>query len=192
MAKMERCAEDDPLRCQAVFAHGQCPYKRIEHSEYCLMHGGNKGQEAHRKKSIHDYKLQQVEWQQRVDELAGSNHVKNLRGEIGLLRMALEQILNQAKTATQLLLYTDKIQSMTRDVRGLVETCQKIEERNKELLSKTEVMNIADAVINIMSNFISDPDDLLAAGDQLYATITGIVCGQNSPGNQPQISNGSK
>lgn len=190
MAKMERCEEDDPLRCQAVYTHGQCPYKRVEHSEYCLMHGGNKGQETHRKKALHDYRLEQVNWQQRVDELAGSYNVKNLRGEIGLLRMALEGILNQAKTPQQLLLYTDKLQSITRDVRSLVETCQKIEERNKELLSKTEVMNIADAVINIMSNFITDPDDLLAAGEQLHVTITSVICGSNPTGNQPQIRNG--
>jgi hypothetical protein len=153
------------------------------------MHGGNKGQEAHKKNAVHDYRIQQ--WQERVDELAGSYNVKSLRGEIGLLRMALEQILLVAKTPAQLLLYTDKLQSISRDIRGHVEVCQKIEERNKELLSKTEIMNIADAVINIMSNFILDPDDLLEAGEQLYATITGIICGPNSSGDQPQIRNGS-
>lgn len=185
MAKMERVKEDDPLRCQAVTNMGQCPYKRIEHSEYCIMHGGIKAQERHKKHQYHDYRIQQ--WQERVDELAGSQHVKNLRGEIGLLRMSLEHVLNLAKTPQQLLIYSDKIQSIIRDVKSLVETCQKIEERNKELLSKTEIMNIADAVINIMSSFITDPDDLLAAGEQLDAIITGIICGTSPTGNQSQI-----
>jgi hypothetical protein len=192
MAKMERVEEGDPLQCQSIFAHGQCPYKRVEHSEYCQMHGGNNAQQAHRKKSIHDYRLQLVDWQNRVDELAGSSHIKSLRGEIGILRMVMESVINQIKTPIQFPIFADKIQSVARDLKGLVETCQKIEERNKELLSKTEVFNIADAVVNVISNYIKDPDDLLAAGEELYAVIVGIASGENQIRNQSQVSDGRK
>lgn len=176
-SKLQRVAEDDPMRCQSTFAGGQCPYKRMDGSQYCAMHGGNKAIDSARKRSVHDYKLQQ--WQERVDELAGSQHVKNLRGEIGILRMTLENILGQIKGPAQFPLFADKIGSTVREIKGLVEVCQKIEERNKELLSKTEVFNIADAVINLMSKFITDPEDLLAAGEELYGIITGIASGQN-------------
>lgn len=180
MAKMERVPEDSKERCQSVFAGGQCPYKREPHSEYCIMHGGNKAAEAIRKRASHDYKLQT--WQERVDDLAGSQHVKNLRGEIGILRMALENIINLIKTPQQFPIFSDKIQSLARDLKGLIEVAQKIEERNKELLSKTEVFNIADAVINILAKYITDPDEMLAVGEEIHAAIIGVVSGQNPIG----------
>lgn len=180
MAKMERVPEDSPIRCQATFAGGQCPYKREEHSQYCIMHGGNRAGDTVRKRAVHDYKIQQ--WQERVDELSQSQHVKNLRGEIGILRLAMENVLAQIKTPQQFPIFSDKLQSLARDLKGLVEVAQKIEERNKELLSKTEVFNIADAVINIIARFIKDPDEMLAVGEEIHAVIIGIASGSNPIG----------
>lgn len=173
MSKLNRVAEDDPLRCQAIFRNGQCPYGACQDSKYCVMHGGHSGLLNGKKRATHDYKIQL--WQDRVDELVDSSHIKNLRGEIGILRMTLEQILNQVKTPAQFPIFSDKIQSVARDLKGLVESCQKIEERNKELLSKTEVFNIADAVIALVSEYITDPDQLAEAGDKLHDIIIGVA-----------------
>ncbi len=183
MAKLQRVErDDDPDRCQAVFAGGQCPYKRHEVSEYCIMHGGNKAVEAAKKRAVHDYKLQT--YQERLDTLAGSANVKNLRGEIGILRIAMEETLAMIKTPNQFPLYADKLQSLARDLKGLVEVAQKIEERNRELLSKTEVFNIADAVVAIVADYITDPDQLLEVGELLNAAIIGIASGENKVGTQ--------
>lgn len=189
-AAVARCAEDDPNRCQSTFANGQCPYKAAEYSKYCMMHGGNKAAESQAKRASHDYKVQL--WQERIDGFSGSANVKNLRGEIGVLRMTMENTLNLIKTPQQFPLYADKLQGLARDLKGLVEVAQKIEERNKELLSKTEVFNIADAAIAIISKYITDPDDLCIAGEELYDAIIGIASGQDSLGLKSKIHNESE
>jgi hypothetical protein len=191
MAKMERCDEAHPNRCQATFAGGQCPYisaimrqdgENIIYAQYCVMHGASGSITADKKRRQHDYLLQQ--WSERVDNFSESNNVKNLRGEIGILRLSLEHVLAQVKTPQQFPVFADKIQGLVRDIKSVVEVCQKIEERNKELLSKTEVMNIADTVIQTVAEFIDDSDKLQAIGEALYVSITGAICGTNSLGHQ--------
>lgn len=178
--KFTRVAETDPDRCQGVFRGGQCPYKAHPGSKYCLMHGGNKAAESARKKDIHDFKLTQ--WQERMDEFAGSARVKSLRGEIGITRMTLEKVLNEIKNPNQFPLYVDKISSLVTQIERLVNSAQKLEERNRDLLGKNEVFLIADQVINILGLFIDDPDKLLEANEKLNDSINAIICGEGALG----------
>ena len=175
-----RVAEDDPTRCQGVFKGGQCPYGAMHPSKYCTMHGGNVDPNKIKAKAVHDFRLTQ--WQERVDTFAGSQRVKSLRGEIGIARLTLEQVLGQIKTDVQFPLFVDKISSIVTQIEKLVNSCQKIEERNKELLGKNDVIVIADTVIEVMARYIKDPDELLEAQELLHELITAVICGQGETG----------
>lgn len=165
--------EYDPERCGAVVAGSrQCHYKRLEGSQYCPAHGGKMQQDHRRKQALTHYRLAQYD--QRLGQLSGSGEIKSLREEIAIVRLTLENLLNQCKTPNQLLIYTDKISMLTGQVAKLIESCQKIEERNSNLLDKQVVLVIADEIINIISRFIKNPDALQEAGETIVRVITDI------------------
>ena len=81
--KWERVEEDSLERCQYIGAKGQCRIKRVEHSEYCPAHGGNKAFQAHEKRQLRNYRLNQ--FKQRTEELAHSDGILSLKEEIAIL-----------------------------------------------------------------------------------------------------------
>ena len=91
-------------------------------------------------------------------------------------------MLGQIKTDVQFPLFVDKISSIVTQIEKLVNSCQKIEERNKELLGKNDVIVIADTVIEVMARYIKDPDELLEAQELLHESITAVICGQGETG----------
>ena len=132
--KFQRVEEDDPRRCQAVTKFGQCPYKAVDGHSTCPMHGGTTHATMRKEKAAHEYKLQDTIWHQRVNDFSASPQIKNLRGEIGILKTVAEHILQQIKTPAHVPLFADKIQSVVRDIKALVEVCQKIASRQKYVL----------------------------------------------------------
>jgi hypothetical protein len=170
-----KCADDDPKRCQGINAHGQCPYFQMEGSLYCKMHGGNKGNAQMQKKQLHDYIIQQ--YQNRLDSFAGSNNIKNLHGEVGILRMTLENILLQIKEPNHFPLYSDKIGNLCDKVHKLVVDIQKIDEKTGQMMNKDMIFTIVDAIITIIGSHVKDADVLLVLSNEISDAIVAIGSG---------------
>ena len=158
MVDWQRMTEvDDPKeRCQADTQNGACPYKQVPGSQYCPRHGGNKALEAQNKGAIRNYRL--TRWKQRVGELADSDGIKSLREEVGILRMILEEMLNQCKDSTDLLLYSHRMAGLVLNIERLVVSCDKLENRMGLLLSKDSVLHLAATYVEIITTHVSDPD----------------------------------
>lgn len=141
---------DDPRRCQGVMPTvGQCHNQAVEHSEYCIMHGGNMAAEAARKQSISNYRL--AKWQARLERQLDSPHIKSLRDEIGLSRMVLEEVLNRCATPFDLLTNAQKISSLTAQIASLVEKCHRLEGSMGQLLDKKTMIQMANTFIDIIA-----------------------------------------
>ncbi len=191
--KFERCAEDDPLRCQGIITGktgGQCPFKSVEGGTYCPMHGGIVQQNNMRRKKLMNYQLQQ--YQERVGDLSNSPEIKSLREEIGILRMTLENVLNLAQTPNQLLTYSDKITHMVGQLQKLVEATQRIEERNNALLDRKVVIVIADSIVTLLGNYINDPDQLTEIGSKICESIAVAASPENSGRVTAKIDNSTQ
>jgi hypothetical protein len=165
--------EKDPNRCQGVIANGphagQCFYKASPGSEYCSLHGGHNAANAEKKAAIRNYKLRQ--YQERVGELADSTSIKDLREEIGIIRMTLEAILNQCESPNKLLIYSGQITNLVMMVSKLITTCQQLEERNNNLLERKVVIVIADSIVTLIGQYITDPDTLNELGARICESI---------------------
>ena len=183
----ERCEETDPNRCQGVDSTGQCRYKAIPGTTYCPRHGVNKQLESAAKKRVSMYRLQQ--YQERVDDFANNPEIKNLREEIGITRMVLENIINKCKNANRLLIHSDKISALVGQVRVLVESCQKLEEKNNKLLDRKIVLVIADNFVTILSKYMSDPDQLQEIGAELVKSIEIAASAEDQFGAESQSGN---
>ena len=141
----------DPKRCQANNAHGQCSFIKIPGSDYCHVHGGSNGM---KKKSLQNYRL--ARWQMRTAELANSEGVKSLRDEIGILRMMLEEKLNQVDNVTELMVVSHVISDLILKIEKVVMTCHKIEKSMGELLDRSDILTIASQIISAIEAEISD------------------------------------
>ena len=171
-------SELDLDRCQGNNSDGQCWYKAIPGTRYCPRHGGNKTLEAEAKEELRNYRL--TKYKARVADFANNPDIKSLREEIGITRMVLESILNHLDTPNDLLIYSDKLTSLVNQVRILIESCQKLEERNNKLLDRNIVMIIADNIISIVGHYIKDSNSLEEIGAKIANSIETAASTENS------------
>lgn len=173
--KYIKCDERDPNRCKGVMKDGQCIYLAMEHSAFCNLHGGPAGQKAAVKKQYHDYLIQQ--YQTRLDDFAGSDNIKNLHGEIGLLRMIIENIVNQIKTPEHFPLYADKIGGLIDKCHKIVVDMQKLDEKTGQMMSKDAMFTLIDSIATIIGKYITDSDTLNTLSSEIGDAILTVGSG---------------
>src|SRR6516164_9842431 len=166
--KWQRCEATDPNRCQGMGAQGQCPYKAIEGNKFCPRHAGTSAAASARRASDM-FRLNT--YQARVEEFASHDELKNLRGEIGILRMTLEEIINQtAGDRKQLLCYSGKISDMIMKISVLIKTCHRLDTQLGMMLDRDKVMLIAQKIVEIVSEAVPDQSILDKMGEKLVET----------------------
>lgn len=154
----ERCLANTGTR-------GQCPNTKQFETNYCAAHGANKGIESRNNKEVRNYRLQR--WQKRVTEFADNDQIKSLREEVGILRMILEEMLNKCETTTDLLLYSSRMADTVMKIEKLVTSCDKLENKMGLLLSKGAVLQLAGVYVEIIHEFIPDPDIVEAISSKM-------------------------
>lgn len=168
----ERCSPNDPHRCQASGERGQCPYKAKEGSKFCPRHSSTADTLAARQ-AANMYRL--TKYQDRVTEFATHDELKNLRGEIGILRMALEEIINSCGGDQSLLIaYSGKIADMVIKIRTLLVSCQKLDTQLGNVLDRDKVLLIAQAFIELAAEYVPNPEHLDLLGQKMLERIMEI------------------
>lgn len=150
MADIQRADDEfDPDRCQGVSpSRGQCMNKHHPESEFCLAHGGNRAGQQAEKRRISNYRL--AKFQARLERQTDSPHLKNLRDEVGILRMVMEETLNRCQSDFDLLTNSQKISDLAMKITSIVEKCHRLEGSMGQLLDKTTVLRIANQFIGII------------------------------------------
>ena len=147
-------SDNDPDRCQAVLANGQCRNKVVvakdgSKSSFCPRHGGNRHANTVEKASLNNYQL--GVWQARIERGVSSPTVKNLRDEIAILRMTLEARLADCKTPNDLLLHSGPIGDMILKIEKVVSSCHKLEKGMNQVLDRSTILNFGGRVIQIIT-----------------------------------------
>lgn len=152
--RLFRCTPDDPDRCQASHAQMQCPYLAQEGKLYCARHiAGDRGRQ---KEEIHNYFL--TKFKARLESKIASPRIKTLTEEIGILRMTLEEVLNNCSNEFELVLYSNKITEIVSAIRMTLESSMKIEEKANLTLDKAQVTIVASRIIGIISSRVLEQD----------------------------------
>jgi hypothetical protein len=159
-------------RCEATVKSGQCPYKKARSTNHCEMHGANSGENARKTEIQRNYRLQR--WQNRISEFADNDNIKSLREEVGILRMVLEEMLNQCETSLDILLYSQKMSDLVMKIERLVTSCDKLENRMGLLLNKSSVLQLASTYVQIINNYVSDPDIIESISQEMAQATLAI------------------
>jgi hypothetical protein len=110
-------------------------------------------------------------WRKEVDHFANHAQVKNLREEIGILRLLMQTVLNRCKDEDDLMIYTPRIMELTQRVERVVDTCHKMEEKTQFLVDKNQIVHLAEQILLIISEFVLDPGVLSAIADRIRGAI---------------------
>lgn len=154
LIKLVRCPTDHPNRCQAVGKSGQCPFFAVEGVANCPRHRGYSQVKAIEKQRVHDYRLQV--WQARMTEFAASDKVVNLAGEIGILRLILEETLNRCTDSHDLVLMSTRISGICTQIEKLVVSFDKMSTKSANLLTKGAALSMAGQIVDIISAHVTD------------------------------------
>lgn len=148
-------SDDDPERCQGVIpGRGQCINRRLSGSNFCAAHGGNVGNEMQKAASLRRYRL--AKWQSRVDELATDSGIKDLKDEVAILRMMLEEQLTACKTSMDLMLNSGRISDMVMKIDKVVGSCQRLDKELGGLIDKSTAMRLGQEIVRIIGEQIPE------------------------------------
>ena len=151
---------DSPNRCQAVTSKGQCLNSKAVGSQYCAVHHNGIADE---KRALHSYRLDR--WRAELDHHTDADTVRTVVGEIGVLRLTLEAVLNQCNDANTLLIHSNRIGDLSSRIEKAVSSLIRLEERTGASLSKDKVLQIAGRFIDIITDHVDDPAVLEAIAD---------------------------
>lgn len=161
---------DDPNRCQAsIKSKGQCLNKAVPGGKYCLAHGGHVQVHAAKEKELNNYRLNQ--WKQRVSEFGSSNKIKDLRDEIAILRVLIEERMNSCRSTLDLLIHTQPLSELIMKVDKLVNSCQNLEIKMGLTLDKSAVVQLAQVIVSIVSKYVEDEDALIQIAAEIGDAI---------------------
>ncbi len=148
---MEQTYLEDPRRC--TFGSGQCNNISVEGFTKCEQHYSSerKSKEA---KDLKNYRL--TRWRGRVSGKSNSEAIKSLTEEIGILRMLMEERLEQCHDETDLIYASQDLADLTLKIEKLVTSCHKLESQMGHHLDKTTVLQFAATVIDIIGQEIDD------------------------------------
>ena len=170
MSNFERVGPRHPEACQGNTGNGRCNFRAVAGSQFCPIHGGGIARAANQRQELRNYTLSTI-FGKRAAELASSTHLKDLTDEIALMRLSLESVLKLCKSDTDFLLYNDKIATSLKTVQSLIESMQKLQEKNKELVDRQTLMAVADDILSIILNYVGDPDRQKECGEAIYGCI---------------------
>lgn len=167
--KWERVEDDDPRRCQAVGAAGQCHLAAIEGQKCCPAHGGVAHKAKSDVKQANMYRI--AKYQKRLEEFAEHDKIKSLRDEIGLLRILIEERWNQCKVPLDVMLHSTVLADMLMKVEKLVTSCNRLEGQLGTMLDKTQAMQLGQEIVEIVGRHIENEDTLSAIADEIGESI---------------------
>lgn len=151
--KLIKVDEADPTRCQAIDGE-QCRFQAMEGAKYCPKHGGQSVLKNQEKAELRKYRL--TKWRERHAEFSMSEQALNLREEIGILQVMLEEIWNQCHSTTDLMLYANKIRELVMNIKDVVVACGRLDSKQGNLLDKSQALILAGQIVEIIGNEIND------------------------------------
>lgn len=168
MAEWQRVEDDDPARCQASNRTEQCHFKAQEGSNYCPRHGGNRGAAKLRETTLNSYHLSK--FRIRTQRHAGS--VKDLSGEIGMLKSMLEVQWNRINTPAELVLASGPISTLITKIKELTDSALKLDLQLGKNLDRVQAMQLAEEIINAITTHVTDSEVVEAIANEILEIVS--------------------
>lgn len=122
---------------------------------------------------MRNYRL--TKWQARLSEKADAEGLKSLRDEVGILRICLEERLEQCKEPMDLILHSGPISDMVMKIERVVSSCHKLEGSMGQLLDKQAILQFAQVIIGIIGEELAGQENKIATiADRIVESVATI------------------
>ena len=166
---------DDPNRCQAGGRMGQCPMVKTPNSNYCPRHSGSLTEIRLAKKDTELYKLSV--YKDRLAQFSTGDGVIGLRNEIGIMRILIEEMVNQIQGPNDVIIYSAKIGDLISKLNRLVTDAHKLEATLSSTIDASKLNQICDGIGEIIAPLLT-PDQLSSVAARIGLLIERV---QNAP-----------
>ncbi len=170
--KWERAGDEDLDRCQAVSGGGQCNMRAVEGSKFCPAHGGNQASAKIKQEEMRNYRLSK--FKARLIELGNNDNVTNLRDEVAILRIMIEERINSCADAQELMMVSSPLSDLIMKVEKVVVSCNKLESKLGNLLDRTKALQFAQTIVQIIGNYVTDEDQLEKISDEILTALDDV------------------
>lgn len=151
----------------------------IPGTDKCDRHTSGSARVA--KDPLSNYKFSQ-QFHAQIKHFAEAPDLKSLRGEIGVVRLMLQAVINNCKDETELTLQADRITRLVGEINKCVVNCHKLEESTGQLLDKTVVINIGNMIVSVIDKYVDDKALLNEIGREIYENIESATRPENIDG----------
>ena len=114
-------------------------------------------------------------WQSSLAEYMAVDNIKTLRGEIGVIRIIIEEQLNTCHDLTDLMMRCEPICQNITKVEKLILSCHRLEQSGGLLLTRETAMAFGQEVLGLISTHVSDGETL-----EVIAREMGYGCSSSS------------
>lgn len=147
---LEKCAPDDPRRCEGKAPDGQCPYLAVEGEKYCEKHLGVAGNSRVRRQKVERYLIDQQKLAASYNRQKDDRNYLDMREEILLLQALLERKINSIQTDTELITSIPAISALVQRLESMKSTLLKMQRELGKVLGKDVLRDFVKEIGTIL------------------------------------------
>lgn len=151
----DKVEADNPQRCEHTTNNRQCDNRAEQNSRFCSRHSNLQRYHAERI-SVRGYML--AKWMVRAADHADFAGIKDLKAEIGILRMLLETRLNKCKDEYDLAINANNLSDLIMKIQKLVQSAFKLDMHLGKTMDETQIMQIADSIVDVITRVVPDEE----------------------------------
>jgi hypothetical protein len=167
---------NDPNRCQATTRHGQCIKLAVENEIYCDYH--LRDRDAEDAQSLRAYMLTDPITSGAAGRHSQVEELKSLREEIALARAMIERRLNLVESNADFLQACGTVNTYLLTLERLITSCHKLEVNLGSLLSKGAIVSLAQEIVSILMEELSEIDDYEQIVDRISGRMIELIAAQ--------------
>lgn len=155
----EKCAPDDPRRCEGKAPDGQCQYLAEKGEKYCEKHLGIAGNARIRRKKVERYLIDQQELAASYNRQKDDRDYLDMKEEILLLQALLEQKINSIETKGELITAIPGINALVQRLESMKSTLLKMQRELGKVLGKEALRDFVKELGTILDEELTGVDN---------------------------------
>jgi len=157
------------MRCEYMTTRGQCANDAISGTRFCPTHSTRSTATM-----INQYRIACKLLGDSPKRHAQADEIKNLKGEIAILRSALERRLNMIETDAELIAAMPTMKDFALALEKLATSCHNMDVKLGNLIDKQALMSLAQKMIGIIDKGLRDFVDTTPTNKQIDEAVEAI------------------
>lgn len=172
MARYDLERTEEGILCSVCGIH-----TAVEGTDLCARHGANKVLAKKAQENILEIKKDKL--RARINVLASNPKRYTLDEELGVLRLTLEEKLNNIGE-NEIHMHSDGIATLVGQIQKLVDSCIKISRQLKLLMTPDDMNMVVQKLVDVLDDKIQDKDLMDEIANELLSTLDDVYSGREA------------